>query len=295
MVECSGISYGIELIPKHKSEFTENLELYSCPILGIAKTKNPLTLYPDQHTHDSYEFLIPYVNMPSVKLGTGVINAEKNKVLPINSGVPHGPGKVMSGIHFLALEFEKNFMEEMAYLLLGSKELYYAPKSIPFSTELQLLCSMFMKENRKRQTGYHLTLDNISRLIAVTLLRASQIKKEAGNSRYSPEKREVLKVIEYINERYDSFFTLEELAVHAGFHPSYLVRAFKLQTGKTPYEYLQDVRIEHAKDLLKRQDLKITDVCYQVGFNNQSHFATLFKNKVGISPSYYRKIVSQTP
>ncbi|MFZ5642647.1 MAG: helix-turn-helix domain-containing protein [Bacillota bacterium] len=69
----------------------------------------------------------------------------------------------------------------------------------------------------------------------------------------------------------------------------YFIRVFKAQMGKTPYEYLLDIKMEKAREMLKQRNHTITEICYECGFNSISHFTTAFKRKVGVTPTYYRK------
>ena len=70
--------------------------------------------------------------------------------------------------------------------------------------------------------------------------------------------------------------------------PSYLSRIFKKETGYTINEYLIQVRIEKAKRLLHRKDLRVTDVADAVGFDDQSYFTKVFRRMVGTTPLKYK-------
>ncbi len=72
--------------------------------------------------------------------------------------------------------------------------------------------------------------------------------------------------------------------------PYHFIRIFKNETGKTPYEYLVDIKIEKACSLLRRSNLSVTEICFLCGFNSSSHFSTVFKQKIGVSPSMYRQL-----
>jgi AraC-like DNA-binding protein len=70
-------------------------------------------------------------------------------------------------------------------------------------------------------------------------------------------------------------------------------RFFKKNTGKTFIEFLNEFRITHACKLLAESDFSITDICYECGYNNFSHFNSYFKKITGKSPSEYRKLLGQ--
>lgn len=65
-------------------------------------------------------------------------------------------------------------------------------------------------------------------------------------------------------------------------------RRFKAAYGETPYAYLMTRRVERAMALLRRGDLSVTEVCFDVGFSSLGTFSTRFTELVGVSPSVYR-------
>jgi AraC-like DNA-binding protein len=70
--------------------------------------------------------------------------------------------------------------------------------------------------------------------------------------------------------------------------PSHFARQFRLAFGETPYAYLMTRRIERAKALLRRGDLSVTEVCFEVGCSSLGSFSSRFTELVGESPSAYR-------
>lgn len=100
-------------------------------------------------------------------------------------------------------------------------------------------------------------------------------------------RREVKEAICYINEYYGSDITIEALANKLFISSSYLMHIFKQEVGKTFNEYLIDVRIQKAKELLKDPRYKIYEVCQKVGYNDPKYFSQIFKKVVGISPSEF--------
>lgn len=81
---------------------------------------------------------------------------------------------------------------------------------------------------------------------------------------------------------------LEDVAQAVGLSSGYLHRAFKAATGETPLAYIQRKRIDRALQLLGSRDISVLEVATQVGFVSPSHFARLFRQRVGVTPSEYR-------
>jgi len=84
---------------------------------------------------------------------------------------------------------------------------------------------------------------------------------------------------------------LDVEALARGVHMSagHLSREFKKAYGESPYAYLMTRRIERAMTLLRRGDLSVTDVCFEVGCSSLGTFSTRFTELVGVSPSVYKK------
>jgi len=94
--------------------------------------------------------------------------------------------------------------------------------------------------------------------------------------------------INYIDANYDKQITLPEIARASHLSVSRLAHLFKEQMGITVIDYLISVRIERAKELLVATDQNCTEVCFQVGYNNQSYFTRTFKELVGITPHKFK-------
>lgn len=100
------------------------------------------------------------------------------------------------------------------------------------------------------------------------------------------EKNAIQKIKNYIADNYTETISLDELATLSGLSPFYLLRAFRKETGLPPYEFLINVRIERAKQLLIR-NIPIAVVAHSTGFADQSHFTRFFKRLTGVTPGQY--------
>ncbi|NLV36813.1 MAG: helix-turn-helix transcriptional regulator [Clostridiaceae bacterium] len=98
--------------------------------------------------------------------------------------------------------------------------------------------------------------------------------------------RIVDKVISYMIENHARSLTLPELSEYAGVSISYLGYVFRNVTGKSPIDYLIEIRINMAKNLLK-DGVSVTETSSLVGFNDIYYFSRVFKAREGISPSKY--------
>jgi len=94
--------------------------------------------------------------------------------------------------------------------------------------------------------------------------------------------------INYIDANYNKPITLADVAKASHLSISRLAHIFKEQMGITIIDYLTSVRIERAKQLLLATDQNCTEICFQVGYNNQSYFTRTFKGLVGMTPRHFR-------
>ncbi len=98
----------------------------------------------------------------------------------------------------------------------------------------------------------------------------------------------VQKVIKMIKERIQDLPTLAELAKSSGLSRTYLSCVFKEVTGTRLQDYIAQVRLEKAKDLLGDIDLKIKQIAHEVGFSDPNYFCRSFKKKTGLIPTNWR-------
>ena len=93
----------------------------------------------------------------------------------------------------------------------------------------------------------------------------------------------------YIELHYAEDISLAELARSVGVSKSECLRCFKVTIQDTPYHYLMEYRLQKAAELLENTDQSVLEISQRVGFQSQSHFGQLFREKTGLSPSKYRK------
>ncbi len=99
-------------------------------------------------------------------------------------------------------------------------------------------------------------------------------------------------IIEHMYANLQQKFSLAVLAQIGQLSPSRLYHLFSLETGQPPYEFLEFIRIDHAKHLLETTSLKIQDVAAQAGFEDPLNFSRRFKHRIGLSPRTYRDSIS---
>jgi two-component system response regulator YesN len=144
--------------------------------------------------------------------------------------------------------------------------------------------------------GKHiLSLEGISRFKTMEQLRdwmTDIIKRviEFQSVRNMPRKKDVITEIrDYLTEHYHENISLAELSGRFFINPYYLSQLFKQKTGDTYLNYLIHIRMNSAKELLEKTDLKVYEISQKVGYSDSNHFAKLFERLVGCKPTEYRK------
>jgi AraC-like DNA-binding protein len=94
---------------------------------------------------------------------------------------------------------------------------------------------------------------------------------------------------QFIDLCYDLPLNLEQISSQACFSRYHFLRLFRDTFAKTPHQYLVERRIEKAKELLRADDLRVTDICFEVGFQSLGSFSSLFHKYVGHAPVIYRE------
>jgi AraC-like DNA-binding protein len=97
------------------------------------------------------------------------------------------------------------------------------------------------------------------------------------------------RVRDRIDREYAQPLDVEALARGAHMSAGHLSRQFRAAYGESPYAYLMTRRIERAMALLRRGDLNVTEVCFEVGCSSLGTFSTRFTELVGVPPSVYRR------
>jgi AraC family transcriptional regulator len=110
-----------------------------------------------------------------------------------------------------------------------------------------------------------------------------------GAAPSSPYGAAVKQAVDYARNNLGASLSLSTLARQANLSPTYFHKVFRDVLGVTPNEYITNLRIEHAKELLVRTNMQIYRVAQECGIENIPYFSYIFKKRLGISPQEYRR------
>lgn len=158
--------------------------------------------------------------------------------------------------------------------------------------EVENILNEVLMEYDNKRPGYLLVIKSL--LLKLLVMVGREFTRELQNSETSPaferHRDSIFEAIKYINLNYTEDLNVEEVAKKSMLSQSYFSYLFKSITTKTFTEYLNDLRISRAMELLTSTDKRVLDICYEAGFNNVNHFNRLFRQKTGISPMTYRRL-----
>jgi AraC family transcriptional regulator len=155
---------------------------------------------------------------------------------------------------------------------------------------MRRLMEILLYERRQGFQSGAFFLDGIVAALASHLLHyysanAPLIANSVGGMAPSTLRR----CVALMETRLDGDLRLNELACEAGLSTSHFIRSFRESTGKTPYQFLLDRRVQRAQTLMRDRHASLSAIARSTGFADQHHMARVFRRITGITPSIYRR------
>lgn len=174
--------------------------------------------------------------------------------------------------HFIVVEFDANLNSENILILPNKKAQHI----------LKLFKDLERTWTLKHQF-YKLESINFIYTIMTTVL------EQLNNYLPSDKKEKIRPALDYIAQNYNKTITNDELAALLGISTVYFRKLFSVTMGISPINYIQQLRIKKAKEMLKSDYSKISVISEAVGYPNIYHFSKMFKQITGYSPTEYAK------
>jgi len=193
----------------------------------------------------------------------------------------------------ITIQFHKDLFDEK---FLQRKELSIirtlfqrAGRGVLFSRETTLMIMPRIKQLIQKQ-GFDSVLELMSILHDLSTSRDFRTLSDSSFNKEtnSYNSRRVDKIMDHVNKNFGQNVSLRDASKIAGMTEVSLSRFFKLQTGKTFIDALNDVRLGHASRLLIETTHSVNEIAYKCGFNNMSNFNRVFKKKKDCTPKEFR-------
>jgi len=192
-------------------------------------------------------------------------------------------------ISVLSIRIPDSAIMEAARERLTERSLEIVPKQVVADDRLTHLLFALDAERARGYSAGKLFVDCIESALANILLTSFNTfapRSIPGKGGLAPHA--LRRVVEFMHANMDKQLGLKDLADCAGLSLSHFSFQFRASTNQSPHQYMLRLRIERSKELLADSRLSVLDVGLEVGFRNQRHFATVFRNSVGVPPSVYR-------
>lgn len=250
---------------------------------------------PLWHFHPEIELV--YVNKGKGKrhIGNHISYFNNSQLVLIGSNLPHIGyiDRLTTNGSETLIQFKPDFLGEAFFTIPEMEKIKNlferAKKGIRFNIQIKetigpKIEGLVNLEGANRIISFLEILDDLATTEDYTLLNANGFAFET-----SPQNSTKIDVVfKHINENFSEHISLEEIADLASMTVPAFCRFFKKTTGKTFTKLVNEYRVVHATKLLSESQFSITDICYECGFNNFSHFNKLFKEFTGKSASKYK-------
>jgi AraC-like DNA-binding protein len=154
------------------------------------------------------------------------------------------------------------------------------------AAKVAALGAVLTEEAKSADRGALLAADAILEAMVVLALRGAS--SEGSDRSRTPLEPTMARVVRYIEASYAEPLTASTMARVANMSRFHFSRRFRDATGRSPYRYLVDVRLERAAELLRRGRCGVTEAALAVGFSDPSRFARMFRRRFGAAPATWR-------
>jgi len=255
------------------------------PAMDQTKLMSELPIY---HQHDGYQLVYMIGGQASFMVDDEVFRLTRGDLFYISRNLPHAIVSIDEDPEAIVIQFKDDILPaEMENLpeytfvnilfIKGVGGLAF--RDIPYDN----LEGLIHAAGISKVTSLLLTLDYLGRNIT----RAEQLSKR---TRQEDSTTVSARAHQYLLEHYKDDVKLSEIADYCHQQEAALCRTYKRETGMTLFQHLQFIRIESACTMLRNTSLSIAEVAYSCGFNTPSTFNRLFQEKMGMTPSEYRKL-----
>ncbi|GKX64792.1 AraC family transcriptional regulator [Inconstantimicrobium mannanitabidum] len=275
-----------------------SIDKFNPEILFAFKVDNKDYINTTYHCHDFIEFSYVVSGSVTYRINDKYYKIKEKTLLPFNPNVYHkeslNVGETATELH---IGFRNLQIEGLPINTVISEHFEGPLEFKQFREDFHKCCLEIIEEQTACEVGHELILKSlIMKLIALFLKETNYVqnKKKINRCEFSfYDKSNIVEIIlKYFDENYMDNISLDNIAKNMYLSSVYISKIFKDKTGESPINYLINLRLEKAKDLLASTELPIKAVAQSVGYKDAYYFSKLFKKYSCYSPSKYRSINS---
>src|SRR5574341_99617 len=245
-----------------------------------------------EHAHPAYMFVLNFNDQTAVKLDGGVRSGAHGTIFALSPNVPHQELPSETPPRYICVMVSKRAFEKQFALYSSGKPPLFRGETFAADREFVQLLKRFMIEADNRMPGSKEVLAALGVEICHGLIRAI-VKAPLAKDRMT-DRVEVNRAIEYLHSHLDEKITVDVLAGVAHLSASHFARVFRGETGRSPMEYVLQLRLERSKKLLLAGDRSMSEIALECGFGSSSYLSSCFLKQYRMTPSEYRKRMAKT-
>ena len=245
--------------------------------------RRPMT---EMHYHKAYELYYTIEGERDYYVGDRHFKLNKHDLLFIPTAILHrtvGKGATRFLIYFTQEHVERFFAAEALARLLPNEPFVFRPKKAT-AQQMNEAFSALLAEQTEQESPDELKLSGW--LFRILLL----ISTEENTYTPPPQEDRLSAIVRYVNTHFSSIEKIEDIAERFFISKYHLCHMFKKHLDVPLISYLNTIRIQAACKMLKKGDMKLSDVAEACGFNSTTYFCKVFKDEMGISPGKYCKL-----
>lgn len=243
------------------------------------------------HYHDSYEIYYLVDGARKILVQDRIYEITPGDLVLVKPNVFHR--SLNAGEHTrINIEFTGRFMDKYFTPLLKDRLLKcFESEFIHLESEDNAEIREFFETIQKeyREGGLFCTTfaELLKKLYCISEINDKNLAERKNE--LSKSSRKLQPIVTYINANYASIANVDEIAKSCYINKSYMCRLFKREMGITIIEYLNNIKIQQACEILKNTDDILTNISLKCGFSNTSYFSYQFKKAMDCTPSQFRK------
>ncbi len=251
----------------------------------------PAELYSINSLHPRYQMQAHWhreFELIRVISGTLRLFLNENEYVLTSGGSAFIPGGIIHRAQALSCEYE---------CIVFSPALLYVSGQCRTQIKQYVRTSVFYKNSAamnaafdamiKKHPGYEFAF--LSGVYSLAESAVFEGEKNGSPVLYSDKAEKLKSALAFIEENYNTNFSLAQLAASCSMSPNYFCRFFKENAQKTPFDYINEFRVNIACERIAAGDESITETAYNCGYSDLSYFIKIFKKYKGVSPKAYKK------
>lgn len=231
------------------------------------------------HWHENPELLFFYRGSGLIALNTETVRVQAGELVVINCNTLHSIGSLSPSCYYYCLIIDRDFCEEFGFHI-GEALI----NSLVCSPEIEACFDRIVKEMQQHSPFYKSAVKAASLELLLYLFRHELREPASLGGRERGRLDMVRQAIGFIRQHYREELSIDDICSSTGFSKFYFCRTFREITGRTPVDYINTLRCEHARRLLA-EGKSVGESAERSGFHNSSYFTKVYKRQMGVLPS----------